>query len=91
MLFSPKFYLGPDMCGLRVSAAERLYYRPPCVFRYRPTHSGEALEIDCADVVKLLARGASELKFIEGFVVIESKDDMAARSYANVRRRDMGP
>lgn len=36
----------------------------------------EALEIDCLDIVRLFAGAASNLKFIKGFVVIESKSEL---------------
>ena len=45
----------------------------------------EALEIDCPDIVKLLAGAASDLKFIKGFVVVESKTELDVVAVSTAR------
>ena len=45
----------------------------------------EALEIDCPDIVKLLAGVASDLKFIKGFVVVESKTELDVVAISTAR------
>src|SRR5438477_1757875 len=45
----------------------------------------EALEIDCPDIVRLFAGAVSDLKFIKGFVVVESKTELDVVAVSTAR------